>query len=287
MNKRAVCVGIDRYGHPNVPALRGCVNDARAWAELLVTSFDFPEKNVVFLADRDATKKQVLKGLNEMIAESSSGDILVFINASHGTHEVDETESEDEDDGLDEVLCTYDYGDEILIDDELRAAIRTVPSGVHLTVISDSCHSGTLTRDIFVGLPTLALPEIDLAQRTFDPTIVGRKGYDPARNSEPSVEKALSKVADAKMDEFPESEMTELLLSGCRADQTSKERWFDGGYHGAMSQCALQAIRESEDQMTYRELHKKLLPMLKAASISDQDPQLEGSDAFKDRKLFS
>ena len=45
MSRRAVCVGINEYPKPQM-ALRGCVNDAHGWAELLAGHFDFARDDI-------------------------------------------------------------------------------------------------------------------------------------------------------------------------------------------------------------------------------------------------
>ncbi|MEZ5628493.1 MAG: caspase family protein [Rhodocyclaceae bacterium] len=55
--------------------------------------------------------------------------------------------SGDEADGRDEALCPHDIGDgQILLDDDLRALPDQRPAGVRVVLISDSCHSGSVTR---------------------------------------------------------------------------------------------------------------------------------------------
>jgi hypothetical protein len=53
----------------------------------------------------------------------------------------------DEIDGLDEALCPYDLqtGGGALIDDEINTLFSARKAGVRLVLISDSCHSGTVT----------------------------------------------------------------------------------------------------------------------------------------------
>ncbi|MGH3543560.1 MAG: caspase family protein, partial [Mycobacterium sp.] len=91
MTNKALCVGINDYGHRNAPEmgmpdmnLHGCVNDAHDWADLLVKHYDFSVANVKLLTDADATKENMIKGLEELAAGAQDGDVLVFTNSSHG-----------------------------------------------------------------------------------------------------------------------------------------------------------------------------------------------------------
>ena len=85
-----------------------------------------------------------------LMKDAAPGDRLVFHFSGHGSYTADV--DGDENDGADELICLYDMDwdkpDSYLLDDELRAWTAEVPEGVHLSVILDSCHSGTGTRMI-------------------------------------------------------------------------------------------------------------------------------------------
>ena len=59
--KKAFCVGINDYPFDGSD-LNGCVNDATAWAALLVDHFDFPRSDVKLVLDSEATKRDMLAG---------------------------------------------------------------------------------------------------------------------------------------------------------------------------------------------------------------------------------
>jgi hypothetical protein len=84
---------------------------------------------------------------------------------------------------------------------------------------------------------------------------------------------------------YPESDMQEVLITGCNATEYSYDANIDGRYNGAMTAMALRVIR-SEPGQTYREFHRKLRELLPSTRYP-QSPQLEGSDANKDRPLFT
>ncbi len=138
MTKKAVCVGINDYPYDGND-LNGCVNDAKAWAELLISSFDFSQADVKLLLDAEATKSNMLTHIKGLLAGARSDDVLVFTNSSHGSYIADTSGDEPL---YDEVLCPYDIADNALVDDELRELFADLPNGVRLTVVSDSCFSG-------------------------------------------------------------------------------------------------------------------------------------------------
>ncbi len=283
MAKRALCLGINEYKLDAVKDLRGCVNDAQAWQTLLVDHFDFAADDVKVLVDKQATRSAVLDGLKTLLAGAQTGDVLVFINSSHGSYTFEKGEDGDEPEGVDEVLCTHDYGENLLVDDDIREIISTLPAGVNLTVISDSCHSGELTRDAGV------IEEDYVLGRSVDPKQVDQPALDSGNR-----QTVIREAAAIHKEKFPESGMRELLLSACRPDETAQEAVFEGNVRGAMTYFAIAAIQEANYQMTWRELHKAVDQRIQAHfstfgdnRFSIQKPQLEGTDANKDRQIFT
>ncbi len=267
MAKKAFCVGINDYpGEGN--DLNGCINDALAWADLLVNHFDFPRSNVTILTDADATKHNMVHGLKRLLAGAQRDDVLVFTNSSHGSYDADTDGDEVK---YDELLCPYDIMDNVLLDDELRELFSTLPDGVRLTVLSDSCFSGTVTR----AAPFRRVPD-DRRVRFFNPVHRGSKELRPSE---------LRRARSKRSEKYPESQMKEILLSAASDRQYATDALIEGTYHGAMSYFALQIIRDANYRITYRELRKRLRDLI-AADYS-QDPQLEGTDENKRRQIFT
>lgn len=266
MVKRALCVGINKYPRVDLE-LRGCVNDANVWASLLVDHYDFARPDVRLITNAKATKRNIVGALEDLLARSTKGDVLVFTNSSHGTYVADD----DGDESLyDEAICPYDCETDLIIDDELRALFSGIPQGVRTYVISDSCHSGSVTRE-----PPLETPD-RRRKRYVDPIALGRRGLDDVRRqARPRRESAVS-----------EDDMNELLLSGCRSDQYSYDAKFGRRFHGAMTQTALDTIIAADYRLTWSQLHRQLVPALEAAAY-DQEPQLEGRTANKRRQIFT
>jgi hypothetical protein len=275
--KRALCVGINEYPIPGND-LMGCVNDANDWRALLVEEFDFPASDVTVMTDSDATRKAMLDGLKGLLEGSSSGDVLVFTNSSHGSY-IPDTSGDEE--TYDEVICPYDTRDEVLSDDDLRGVLDTLPAGVSMIVISDSCHSGSNTRAPVNDLlpPKYHTPD-DLRARFLNPALIPKLARRGPILSDPRGARPRTRVA------HPESGMNHVLLSGCRDSEVSWDAKIGDDYHGAMSYHALQAIRDAGSSITWAELAERLQTMLDDAGY-DQHPQLEGPDDAKQRQVFS
>ncbi|HEU0293369.1 MAG TPA: caspase family protein [Anaerolineales bacterium] len=244
--KRAVCIGINNY--PGIfNDLKGCVNDANDWSALL-QGFGFETR---LMLDSQATRANIKAALQDLVEVTSAGDTAVFTYSGHGT-QVPESGS-DEGDTYDEAICAYDGN---IIDDELRVFLEGLHPQATLVVISDSCFSGSVTRIA----PEPAIPR-------FIPPAVSTAGMIARR---PFL--------------LPEADMPELLITGCTDSEYSYDAEFDGRPNGAMTALALRVIQQNPSA-TYREFHAGLRALLPSNDYP-QSPQLEGSDANKDRKLF-
>jgi hypothetical protein len=262
--KRAFCVGINDYPLADSD-LRGCVNDARDWSALLTDAFGFAPDDVEILTDAAATKEAVLGGVRRLLAGATAGDVLVFTNSSHGSYVAD-VDGDEVDAVYDETLCPHDVDRHQIVDDELRGIFATLPDGVRLTVISDSCHSGSVTRRPGDG---------DRRPRMLPPSRLGVPGLS-----------GLTARARPRRRLYPEEGMREVLISGCADREVSYDALIDGDHHGAMTYHAIRAIREAGPQLTYRELGARLTQSVPAAGYP-QHPQVEGMSQNLDRALFT
>lgn len=271
MSKKAFCVGINDYPYDGSD-LNGCINDAHAWAELLVEHYGFAQADVKLITDAQAKKADILAGLKDLLAGAKSGDLLVFTNSSHGTYVADTSGDEP---SYDEALCPYDCADNLLVDDDLRQLFANIGKGVELVIISDSCFSGTVTRAaVAEAIPGLRTPD-DRRVRFLNPALRGDKVLE---NPWKAMPKSKQK--------YPESKMKELLLSGCTDKEYSYDALIGGVYHGAMSYYALEAIRTANYKLTFQQLVTRVNYLLDQGGYP-QHPQLEGRNANKKRAIFT
>ena len=159
-NKRALLVGINRYQF--VSGLQGCVNDVRLMERLLVDRFGFAPPQVTVLTDEAATRDAILAALDQLVADTAPGDVVVFHYAGHGSQMTDR--EGDEASGMDNTLVPVDSGrdwraqggacqeNRDITDDELGLRLNALADRTpHVTVLVDACHSGTITRDVGGG----------------------------------------------------------------------------------------------------------------------------------------
>jgi len=93
------------------------------------------------LQNEEATRDRVAQAIDNASGLLISGDILFISYSGHGASIPDE--NGDEEDGNDESWCLYDG---FFLDDELYALWTRFQEGVRIFVVSDSCHSGTITK---------------------------------------------------------------------------------------------------------------------------------------------
>ena len=256
--KKAVCFGINDYpGDQN--DLSGCVNDAKEWSALLSGTYGF--KVQTFL-DKNATAKNLIESLGDLILNSKSLDHIVLTYSGHGTNVKDN--NGDEEDGRDEALCLYDR---FLIDDELRAMFIKLHPEARLTVISDSCFSGSVTRAF---LKTMGMDKAPVPR------------YMPPKDIEDGLV-AIARGTSGKI-LHPEEKMNEILISGCSSTEYSYDAKFGGKSMGAMSYYATNILKETPE-ITYDAFFLKLRQQLPSTRYP-QSPCLEGQAEFRAEKMF-
>ena len=256
--KKAVCTGLNDYpGTGN--DLRGCVNDAKEWSKRLGSVYGY---KVISFMDKDLKVLTFTETLGNIIADSRAGDSIVATYSGHGTNVPDQ--NGDESDGRDEALCLYDG---FLVDDMIREMFKNLHPDASLTFISDSCHSGTVTRAFLTAMEEEDHP---------------KPRYMPPEDEGEVLSMRASNIKNRLF--YPESDMNEILISGCLPTEYSYDARIGGQYRGAMSYYALSVLSQFPT-ITYENFYKKLRQHL-PSSRYPQTPQLEGSDENKQRIMF-
>jgi hypothetical protein len=260
--KKALLVGINKYMSEN--NLSGCVNDVETMYDLLINQFKFDPANIRVLVDERATKKGILERLEWLLDKYKIGDELVFHYSGHGS-QIRDRDSDELDDQLDEILCPHDLNwDDPLTDDYLGSLFKQIPEGVYLTMLCDSCHSGTIAKNISNTHPTRSksiLPPFDIRSRSLHRILpknkMGRKNKDIATQRH-------------------------VLVSGCKDNQTSSDAYINGKYQGAFTWALTTYIRSNHDT-TWHQAHVETVKLL---SEYTQEPQLSGNIDLTSRKVF-
>jgi len=255
MKKFALIVGINHYSTPGMD-LNGCVNDANNMKKFLLECCGFEAGGIRMLLNNQATKANILGHLNWLISKGAKGVELFYYHSGHGTQVYDA--SGDEEDQLDEVLVPYDHNwNDPFIDDYLANIFRKLPAGAFLSMICDTCHSGSMTRDV---VKNIAVPK-EMAEKMKDKDLKRRKF---------GMKKDTSK-----------SPQNHILLSGCKDNQTSSETMIEGTRQGLLTYTFIRECREAAK--SWREIHSNIVNNLSSWS---QEPVLSGADHLKDRIVF-
>lgn len=93
------------------------------------------------LLTKEATRENVVRGIKEAAQKLDDGDLFFLYYSGHGGQVPDLTGTEK--DGLSETWCLHDGQ---LLDKELYTLWPEFKQGVRVFVVSDSCHSGTVTK---------------------------------------------------------------------------------------------------------------------------------------------
>ena len=149
MKNKALLVGINKYPDPR-NELRGCINDILDMEHLISeTNKVYAKQNIKMLTDKQATKNGIVTQLKWLLEGAQPGDQLLFHYSGHGA-QVPTLNKQLEQDGLDEIICPYDFDGSSATtfrDKEFAQLFAGIPKGVHFIWISDSCHAEDLSRN--------------------------------------------------------------------------------------------------------------------------------------------
>ncbi len=222
--------------------LAGCENDARFY-ESLAADAGF-QTNI--LLTNAATTAALSASLAGYAAALNSGDTFFLSYAGHGGSIPDL--NGDEDDMKDETWLLHDRQ---FIDDELFAALQQFEPGVKLLLVSDSCHSGTVTRKAVVNGTDLTL-RIDGKEITHK--LIARKPPLKVIRNAYEQHKDLYDPVLNQGKAFPDDVASYVMLfAACQDDETAKE-WGDSGLYTG----TFRRVFES-GHADYTALHKAIM----------------------------
>ncbi|KAI8976717.1 peptidase C14, caspase domain-containing protein [Trametes punicea] len=136
--------------------LKGAHEDPRALRRLLREVFGYKKEDIKILIDDESgkydppTRKNILDAMRNLVKDAQPGDHFVFSFSGHGSQVPNEDGTEE--DGFDETLIPVDATwdaekglfENYIKDDDVRSIlVDGLPSGAHLVMIFDCCHSGT------------------------------------------------------------------------------------------------------------------------------------------------
>lgn len=217
---------------------------------------------------KTATRNRVLADLKDAAAKLTKGDIFFLTYSGHGG-QVPNTGNDFEPDGNDETWCLYD-GE--LIDDELDQALSAFVAGVRIFILSDSCHSGTVSKALALAahgakpMRSRAMPR-DIAMRVY---LDNADFYDKLQ-------------ARTKGNPRTKVKATALLISGCQDNQESS----DGDRNGLFTAALLGVWRGGKFEGDYRGFHKTILKFMPPIQTPNYFTTGPANHPFEAQKPFT
>jgi hypothetical protein len=282
LEKRALLIGVNKY--PNLPdysQLRGCVNDVLLMKTLLESSFGFPAHNIVALCDEKATVKGIRDAMQQLLDDCGPEDIVVFHYSGHGSQMAAQG---DKPRGYDESIMPYDSGrmnptfpKQVspcdIRDTEIQEWLgRLSQKTSHITLIFDSCHSGSITRSIDDAKEGTNL-------RWIPPDLLPGLSFGSQTRSADSVRDTQGNGWLAASDKY-------IVLAACAADQGAYEMDHDEGgpmtRNGAFTFFLSQEIGQASENTTYQDIWERVAIHVNNR-FQKQTPQIEGAG---NRQLF-
>ena len=248
--------------------LAACEFDANDMAALSKTK---GMKSTVLLTKK-ATRANMLSAMRSAAKSLKANDLFFMTYSGHGGQVPDV--NHDEADRKDETWCLFDGQ---LIDDELYFELSKFKAGVRILVLSDSCHSGSVTRELPpppppTGQRAKLMPD-SVARRVYEKhkAFYDKLQTDVAKAAGKAVvdpDVALAQVgaagqATALVGSF---DPAVILISGCQDNQTS----MDGDHNGAFTEQLLKIWNHGTFTGNYSSFHTRI----RAGMPATQSPNL-------------
>lgn len=241
--------------------LAACEFDARDMSALARSR----KMSATVLLTSEATRARVLKGIRNAARQLKKGDLFFLTFSGHGGQVEDVSGDEDDLDAYDKQDETWCLFDAQLIDDELHYELSRFAAGVRILVLSDSCHSGTVTR----AAPPITDPARPNARSRLMPPAIGRRTYTANKAFYDALQADVEKRAGKSAVADPDAALAEvaassrltaivkkfkpaaILISGCQDNQTS----MDGDRNGAFTEQLLQVWNNGAFTGNYAQFH--------------------------------
>ncbi len=270
--KHALIMGINNYKPANAVIssskaarnwrnLDGCVNDASAIKDMVMAKYAFAASDITTLFNEEASRQAIITQLKKLVQTAQKGDVVFIYYAGHGSQVKNSLSAEL--DKKDETIVPADAwkeGVDDIRDKELSAYFnQLLDKGVLLTVIFDSCNSGSIGRgDNFLN--------------------------DPPKTR--FIETADYDAKDATVPEKPESRGA-LIISAAQDFEFAKEQADENNIaHGAFTLALLRAMQQLSVDASVLDIFNSLTGVMKFYGKT-QEPVLAANEQRKQGTLFA
>jgi metacaspase-1 len=223
-----------------------------------------------FLLTKDATADAVRQAIQGAAQELAEGDLLFLTYSGHGG-QVPDTNS-DEPDARDETWVLYDRQ---LVDDELYAMWAGFEPGVRIFALSDSCHSGTVTRAIYEETLIPMTVERGFAEgssvRTKDlPLHVQAETYRQHQDQYDEIQRTNPRAEQVDI------AAGVILISGCQDNQLS----LDGDRNGLFTSKLLKVWKNGDFKGGHRRFRRSIANLMPPSQTPNFYPAGEVRRSF-------
>lgn len=295
----ALLIGINHYlpntlsdGSSSYQSLEGCVRDITAVENFLKSTLHVPDRHILKLQASTGingppeapeywpTYENMVAAFHKITEKAQAGDQVYIHYSGHGGRAATHFPELKGEHGVDEALVPMDIGHataRYLRDVEMAKILkRMVEKGLIVTVVLDSCHSGSATRGVSKDR-VRGLNAIDTTPRLKHSLVASPESLVATwhhLNSERGLSLGSGWLPEVK---------DYALLAACRANESAYEHDFVGvGKHGVLTYWLLDALKQLTPTLTYQQLHNGILAKVHSEFVF-QTPQLQG-DGF--RKVF-
>jgi hypothetical protein len=277
MSGRSLHIGLNRVDPAHYDgwdgALNACEFDANDM-ETLAKSRGFLTSKL--LTDQ-ATADAIIAAVEDAASRLGPGDIFFVTNSSHGG-QVPDKNAEEELDRSDETWVAFDRQ---IVDDELYALWGKFQPGVRIIVLSDSCHSGSVTKRIEDDVPNPVATREAAAKESPRYRAMPRDVMIATYRAHQELYDGIqSSVVTA-----PKAEIgaTVLLISGCQDDQLS----LDGFSNGLFTENLRAVWNDSAWSGSYPAFHEAIRSRMPASQQPNYMRVGAANDKFEQQDPFT
>ena len=272
--------GVDASKYSGWPGtLSGCVNDANAM-QAICSAQGFKSQ---MLLNGDAVADAILGAIGQSAFNLQSEDTFILSFSGHGGQVPDTTGASPN--GLDDTWAAYDR---MILGHELYNLWGQFASDVRIEVYSDSCHSGTVIRDLFTPSGAVNWPN---SKKTIPPLFASNLGMENFRNVYTPAAKTASKSVsseggraipqaialgifdrDREMYEAAQwsrkrAEITAsvILISGCQDNQEAQ----DGQNNGLFTEKLLDVWGNGQFAGNLPQFHQAIVALMPSSQTPD------------------
>ena len=235
------------------------------------------------LLTKDATSTNFFTAIGKATSQLDAGDLLFLTYSGHGGQVPDRNGDELENgrtDGKDETWVLYDRQ---LVDDELYSLWSKLRPGVRVIMLSDSCHSGSVARELaYPGIiEASVIPEETIKPSStvtrWMPSDVQTRTYEQNRALYDGIQKANSQGENVEVG------ASVLLISGCQDNQTS----MDGTRNGLFTEALRRIYDDGKFKGGYRRFWKEIASIMPGSQSPNYYPVGVRDRAFERQRPFT